>query len=79
MQLVAVLGVSAMTDHDSELRDAAERKPSGLEQARAFVWKHRTFFAPLFGILAAKLCPMLGWAAGPCSMLGDVLRETLAP
>lgn len=70
---------ASMTDHGDELREAADAKPSHLAKARAFVWEHRTFFAPLVGILAAKLCPLLGWAAGPCSMLGDVLRESLTP
>jgi hypothetical protein len=80
VQLVAVLDVEAlMTDHGDELREAAEGKPSGLDRARSFVWRHRTFFAPLVGILAAKLCPLLGWAAGPCAIVGDALRGSLTP
>ncbi len=70
-----------MPDHDNELRDAADgsSKPDKLEQARSFVWRHRRFFAPLFGVLAAKLCPLLGWAAGPCVVLGDLVNQSLTP
>lgn len=71
--------VGRMAEHGDELRQAAESKPSGLDQARAFVWRHRTFFAPLVGILAAKLCPLLGWAAGPCAIVGDALHGSLTP
>lgn len=72
--------VGRMAEHGDELRDAAEAKPSSsVEKARAFVWRHRTFFAPLVGILAAKLCPLLGWAAGPCAIVGDALRGSLTP
>lgn len=68
-----------MGDLDTELREAAERPTQGWARARAFVWTHRTWLAPLVGVLAAKLCPMLGWAAAPCGMIGDVLRQSLVP
>lgn len=68
-----------MSDLDSELRQAADKPPQGWARARAFVWQHRTWVAPLIGVLAAKICPMLGWAAGPCGMIGDVLRQSLVP
>ena len=68
-----------MGDVDSELREAAEKSPQSWARARAFVWTHRTWLAPLVGVLAAKLCPMLGWAAAPCGMIGDVLRQSLVP
>lgn len=71
--------VSGMAEHGDELREAADGKPSGLDKARSFLWRHRRFFAPLVGILAAKLCPLLGWAAGPCAIVGDALRGSLTP
>ncbi len=80
VRLAELLGLERqVSDHGEELRESAEGKPDSFAQARGFVWRHRRFFAPLFGVLAAKLCPMLGWAAGPCAVLGDLLRDGLSP
>lgn len=62
-----------MTDHDAELREAAEPskpKPS----ATQWLWEHRRTVAPFIGVALAILCPHLGPISGPCKLVGEVVR-----
>lgn len=39
-----------------------------------WVWEHRRSVAPFVGVALAILCPHLGVVAGPCKLVGEVVR-----
>lgn len=67
-----------MSDVGDELRAAAE-KPDRGSRAAAWAWEHRRTLAPILGVLLGALCPHLGWASGPCVVVGEMVRATMAP
>jgi hypothetical protein len=40
----------------------------------AWLWDHRKAIAPFIGVALAILCPHLGVVAGPCKLVGEVVR-----
>lgn len=40
----------------------------------SWLWEHRRSVAPFIGVAFAILCPHLGVAAGPCKLVGEVVR-----
>lgn len=67
-----------MTDHDAELRAAAD-EPSKAARTASWLWERRRTLAPILGVLLGAICPHLGWAAGPCAVVGDLVRASVAP
>jgi hypothetical protein len=55
--------------------DADEVKASTWSRALAWVWEHRRSLAPFVGVAAAIVCPHLGPVAGPCKLVGEVMRS----
>lgn len=43
--------------------------------ALEWVWAHRRTIAPFVGVALALVCPHLGPVAGPCSIVGEVVRS----
>lgn len=40
----------------------------------SWLWEHRKAIAPFVGVALAILCPHLGVVAGPCKLVGEVVR-----
>ena len=49
--------------------------PTPTGRAWSWLWEHRRSIAPFVGVTLAILCPHLGNAAGPCSILGELVRS----